>query len=190
MNEKRKKIVKILESWYLVDSILFNNHAKKVITKGKDFKEYVTMKASFLSNLYEMWDHIGYVPNMESDVSSVKILKESAVISAKKGKSLSSDIMMKDGSIQKIKSKVIKESKDKENVDVTKLSEKIIREKFVQMTLDNCLVGIPLLESKETKKLSGEDFKGEILADSYKMIRDSLIHLSRTAKMQKTCCGK
>jgi hypothetical protein len=22
------------------------------------------------------------------------------------------------------------------------------------------------------------------------MIRDSLIHLSRTAKMQKTCCGK
>lgn len=190
MDEKRKKIVKMLENWYLVDSVLFNNHAKKAITKGKDFKEYITIKASFLSNLFEMWDHIEYVPGFESTVASVKILKESAAASAKKGKSLASDIMTKNDAIQKIKSKVIKESKDKKNVDISKLSEKIIREKFMQMSLDNCLIGIPLLESKSSKKLSGDDFKGEILADAYKMLRDSIIHLSRTVKLQKKCCGK
>jgi len=186
MDRKTKKAVnvKILQSWYVVDSILFNDHARNVIAEGSVFKEYTALKASMLSNLFEYWDHVAYTPVTTDTVSTVKQLQESAVAHAKHGKSLASELMNKDSVKGKIKNQVMTEAKKNPSVDVKVFNDKIVRERFVQFSLDNCLIGLPLLEAKNIKDRC--DFSCQILENAHKMMRDNLILMAETCKKTST----
>jgi predicted transposase YbfD/YdcC len=182
MDDQTKKAVvaKNLENWYIIDSILFNAHAREVISEGKVFKEYVALKASLLSNLYEYWQHVQYSPVDDSTPTKVRTLQESAVHTAKRGKALASELMSRDAFKNSIKNHILAESKKHEVADISAFQDKLIQEKFKQFSIDNCLIGLPLLESKNPDAKC--DFQCKILEEAHKLMRDNLVRLAMTSK--------
>lgn len=173
-------ITKNLENWYIIDSILFNDHARNVIKEDSVFKEYVSLKASLLSNLYEYWQHVNYSPVDSKIPSNVKTLQESAKISARRGKTLASELISRDSFKAKLKTHILEESKKHNVTDLNTFQSKIIQEKFKQLALDNCLIGLPLLESKNVTSVC--NFECKILENAHKVMRDKLVKLSMTVK--------
>lgn len=174
MNQK-VLIKEILKSWYFIDSVLLNGHAKKAITEQKDYDEYISIKAALLSNLYELYNYIQYDPKDIIMPKNDKILQESAVQTAKKSKSISANMIQDKKFVNSIKKVVIKESQNCKNCDIKILSENIINTRFLKMSLDNILIGMPLIESKNPIK----DFKTEILEETYLTMRSNLIEISK-----------
>lgn len=184
MNEKvsaQKKAIqtKILENWYIIDSVLLNGHAKGKIKSPKLFEQYVSLKAAFLHTLFEFYSHINYIPRYEDGLpKSVKALTEQAKLSAKSSKKIAASILHKENVREALKKRIIKEAEERKITDMNTFSDKIIKEKFIQFSLDNALMGLPLLESSNKKAL--DDFKGQMLNESYKMYRNAIIQLART----------
>lgn len=171
--------IKVLENWYIIDSILFNGHAKKFIKEAKDFEQYITLKGAFLSTIYEYYCHIKYVPSYGDSVPvSTKQLCESAKTSAVYARKLAANIIHKEAVKESLKKKIIREAAKKNIKNMDKFSETVVHESFIKLSLDNALVGLALLEAADRAKK--DDFSGSIFYESYKMYRDSLIHLSRT----------
>jgi len=186
MDSKIKKAIigKILEEWYTVDSILFNDHARNKINNGDVYKEYVSLKAGMLENLFEYYSYIGLVPKVTTP-KDIKQLVETAIISAKRAKKSAVNMINKESTKAKIKEKVIKEAKRLNIDDLDKLSDKIIQEKLVQYALDNALIGIPLIESDKVNT-NCDTFKCKLLEESHRTYRDSLIQLAlRCGKNKK-----
>lgn len=173
----------ILRDYYVIDSILLNQHAKKYFKEDSDFNDYVSIKASLLSTLFEFYQHIGYKPVEDMNFKDTKALCESAVQYAKKSKHLSSTMLQKPVFQNEMK-KFIKESAETNSVkDIREFSKKVIAERFNRMCLDNVLIGIPVLESKHPEKAN--DFRGKILEEAYMMMRNSLIRHAKTAEVLK-----
>lgn len=177
----RQLISENLKNWYVIDSILLNDHAKNVFTEGKAFKEYISLKSALLSNLYEFYQHIEYDTVQSYD--NTKMLQEAAVTTAKIGKSSAAKMLQKPAFKKLMKNIIVKESAKRDTTDLNKLSGNIISERFMRMSIDNALLGLPLLESSNPSKL--KDFKGEILEESYRMMRTALIKLVKTSKLRK-----
>jgi len=181
MNDKKRAVItKNLENWYVVDSLLFNNHARSVIAEGSTFVEYVSLKASMLSNLYEYWNHVKYTPVKPQDIQKERVLQENAVNTAKHAKSLASNMMNKEKTKAMITEMVITEAKKRGVSKTDEISSKIIHEKFMNMAIDNALIGIPLLESRQVE--NSNDFKGQILEDAHRLMRENLVRLALTCK--------
>jgi len=179
MKINKKSIqTKILENWYVIDSILLNGHAKEKIKSAKLFEQYTSLKAAFLNTLFEFYNHINYIPNYDKKIENVKQLTEHAVISAKYSKKLAANILHKEDVRIALKNKIIQEAKSKSIKNMNVFSDAIIQEKFIQLSLDNALIGIPVIEAK--KKKAFDDFKGEILEESYRMYRNAIMQLALT----------
>ncbi len=179
---KKKIITENLKNWYLIDSILLNEHAKKYFQEGKDFTEWLTLKTALLSTLCEFYSYIKYDPNQKS-YSSSKMLQESAISDARRAKSTAARMMTTDKFKDHIKT-YISESLERNPVtDIRSFRDKVINERFMRMSLDNALLGVPLLESGITD--IGNDIKITVLEESYRLIRNTLIHLSKTANRAK-----
>ena len=178
--KNRELMTKILEAWYVVDSILFNDHAKYVIKEGSKFREYISLKGAMLSSLYEYYSHIKYQPIYEDGVlpTDIKVLVENARKTAIYSKKVASKMLQKENIKTALKQKIIREAEENNAKDVNSFSEQVIQEKFTQLTLDNILVGIPVLDSQDQDKC--DDMKGQILEDSYKMMRNNLMDLAKT----------
>ncbi len=176
---KDNKVVqtKILENWYIMDSLLLNGHAKEKIKDAKLFEQYVSLKAAFLHTLHELYGHINYIPEYEREPKSVRTLTEHAVAGAKHAKKLAANIMHKEDVRTALKKRIVQEAETKQVTDMDAFSDNIIKEKFTQIALDNALIGIPVLESKN--KAAFDDFKGEMLNEAYKMYRNELVKLAR-----------
>jgi hypothetical protein len=174
----RACVIENLKKWYVIDSILLNEHANRVFLRGEDFRQYTMMKAALLSNLYEYYQHVGYVPKLEK-LKNTKMVQESAVKLAKVGKASASKMLQNKSVKESIKHYLMKEAKEHKIKDYQDFSKKVISERFLRMSLDNVLIGLPLLESKNVK--AATDFKGEILEEAYRVIRNSLVYLAKTA---------
>jgi CRISPR/Cas system CSM-associated protein Csm4 (group 5 of RAMP superfamily) len=168
--------VKILEDWYVIDSILFNDHAKKVIKEAKKFEQYISLKGAFLSSLFEYYNHIKYVPKYEIQPTSVKTLTEAAQKNAIFARKMATNIMAEARVREALKKKIVREGRNTSNMD--KFADKVIKEKFTQLALDNALIGIPVIEA--TMKTACDDFTGQMLEDSYKQMRTAIIRLAKT----------
>jgi hypothetical protein len=177
MKVDKKPIIENLKHWYSIDSLLLNEHASKAFVKGSDYKEYLVLKSSLLSNLYEFHNHIGYKPK-DVEYGSDKVLQESAVKLAKTSKALTSKMMQRPEFM-----KQIKESLKHEVTDKAAFSSKLISERFTRMNLDNILIGLPLMESVSPNK--AKDFEGAILEEAYRMMRTSLIHHVKNSELVK-----
>lgn len=185
MNKKdRKKVIaKLLESWYSIDSTLLNGHASECLKEGKIFHEYIAMKSSMLSNLCEYWAKSNYVPK-EDIPTDTKSLVESAVIHAKRAKESAARLLKKESVKKKIKNIIMKESARYGVKDLNAFSDKIVLEKHLEASLDNLLIGIPILESKTPINKCSAECK--ILENAHKMMRSSLVRLALGAqKVQK-----
>lgn len=182
MSETTRKSVttKILESWYTIDEILFGQDAKLVITESDTFKDYVTIKSSMLTNLFEYYDVIGYTPKNNKPVTNVNMLTESSKVISETCKKISSKVLNTEMIKKDITAAIVSESKKCPKCDSSKLADAIIHEKFIQLTMDNALIGVPLMESKHVDNAS--NFRAKILQESHKIMRDSLIRLALTVK--------
>ena len=169
-----------LENWYSIDSILFNGHARNIIREGSAYREYCVLKAGLLSNLFEYWNHVGYKPKNRVIPNTVKTLQESAVNTAKKSKMLASDMLSKNSVKTSLKNYIISESTSRNITDLDSFQGKIIHEKFMQISLDNCLIGIPLLESESINSTCS--FECQILEKAHKMNRDAIVRLALTCE--------
>lgn len=177
MSNKKKTIVEALKAWYIIDSVLLNDHARKVFKEDNDFNEYVTTKAALISTLHEFYTYIGY--NSKNNYTSDKILQESAVISAKNSKALAANMLQKPSFKTYMKNYIMKESVSNKVSDLKSFQVKVITERFLRMSLDNALIGIPLIECKKVD--DKPDFTRNILEESYRMLRTALIHLVNTS---------
>lgn len=180
-NVKKSVIGNVLKEWYTIDSILFNDYARRVIKEGAVFKEYVTLKAGLLENLFEYYMFVGVDPSDKSVPATIRTLQESAIFEAKKCKKLAVDLICKESTQLKIKERVLTEANRLSITDLETLSDKIIEEKLFQYALDNALIGLPLLEAKKLDK-DCNTFKCKLLEDAHKTYRDSLIQLALTCK--------
>jgi len=176
----RKKVIsKLLENWYAIDSVLLNGHARSVIKEGKAFKEYTALKASVLSNLFEYWQKVQYVPT-EDVPSEIKALQESAKQDAIKSKKLAGKLLIKESVKKKLKGIVMTEATKYGIDDINEFGDKVIQEKFLELALDNLMIGIPVLESKKATSKCDVDCK--ILEDAHRMMRSSLVRIALSAK--------
>ena len=183
---KKLLMAKILECWYSTDSILFNNHARNIIQEGTVYKEYITLKASLLSNLFEYWCKIGYSPK-DTFPKNEKALMESAVIIASRAKKLAASLIGKESFQKNIQQHIVNESKKHDVKDIVKFTDKLICEKFVRISLDNILIGLPMLESNNVPEKNNIDFSIKMLEEAHKTLRNSIIHLALSSKKVNEC---
>lgn len=179
MNSRELK-TKILENWFAIDSILFNDHAKYVIKEGRSFREYISLKGALLSNLYEFYNHIGYTPVIEEDnfPKNEKALIENSRQSSIYAKKLAATTLSREDVKGALKKKIVREAKERNVKDPAKFSKLVAEQKFRQISLDNILIGIPILECQNRDKM--DDVKGQILEDAYKMMRDQIVKLAES----------
>lgn len=177
MNIKRTLLVsELLRDWYFIDSVLLNNHAKKCITEDKDYEEYISLKAALLSDLFEFYNYIGYNPKDKKIPLNDRCVQENAVIAAKKSKKISARMIERDDIKSYLRKKILQEFDKKSNQDITELSDNLINERFLKMTLDNMLIGIPIIECANKDKIS--DFKGGILEQAYLTVRNEMVQIA------------
>ena len=176
ITKKNKFIAEILKDWYFIDSVLLNGHAKHVITDDKDYQSYISLKEALLSDIAEFYGHIDYDPVSSSIPKNVKHLQEMAVKDAKKSKSISAKLLESKVFKRQLKSSVISEFKKNQSRDLVKVSDSVINDRFLKMTLDNMLIGKPVIECK--KKDLASDFKGSILEQAYMTVRGELIKIA------------
>ncbi len=175
----KKQVIEQLKNWYVVDHILLNEDAKIYFKESDVFLEYAIMKASFLTNLFEFYDHVN-IRIDNTKYKSSQVLKESAIITAKQAKQVSAILLTKPAIRECMTSVVIKESKLHKDVDVPDIVDAVTESQFLRYAISNAFVGLPLLESG--KEYIPTDFKSEILYESFKLQRDSLIGFAKSFK--------
>ena len=176
MNEKIQMIVEMLQNWYFIDSVLLNDHAKYAITEKKDYDEYVALKTSILNNLREFYSYIGYQP-ANLIPRNHKQIQESARLKAIESKSISARMLEHKDMLNHMK-KVIKEHfNNTADKDLSSVTDKVVNERFIKMSLDNILVGKPILQCEHKDKVS--DFKAEILEHSYLTLRSEMLKIAK-----------
>jgi len=175
---KRHVINKLLEAWYTIDSILLNGHARHIIQDQKVFEDYIATKGALLSNLAEYYDRIKYSPNKSA--KNLAEMKSNAVLSAKSAKKVAAVVLERQSTKDRIKKTIVNESVKYGVKNVSVLSDKIVQEKFLQAAIDNSLIGVALLESRNLKDKCGPDCT--ILEDAHKTIRSHLVRLAISCK--------
>ena len=176
MKRNTPMIVETLRNWYFIDSVLLNDHAKYAITEKKDFEEYISLKAALMSDLQELYNHVGYKP--ENNVpSNHRKLQESARHLAIKSKEIAARMLENKDMMTHMKKVIREQFEKKPKTDFTVLSDKVINERFMKMCLDNILVGKPMLTCEHQDKVS--DFKAEILEQGYLTIRSDMIKIAK-----------
>jgi hypothetical protein len=170
MNTKSLQ-TKILENWYGIDAILFGRNKAEKILESDDYKRFITSKASLLSNLYEIYKHIGYEPSLK--INSIKKLKESSLKEASKSRNRAAELIkdktIMEGILEDIKEICLNEGLNKEQV-----SNYVTAKSFKSLSID-ALVLENALQEGCTACL--KEFHGKVLVDTHETLRDVLIDL-------------
>jgi hypothetical protein len=178
MNRKKTPLIlEMLRNWYFVDSVLLNDHSKHCITDNKDYQEYISLKAAMISDLYEFYNYIGYCPKINSLPQDHRQIQEMAVKAAKKTKSVSARMIESKSFKDHMRSVILKEFKNTKSSDVKSISDRIINERFLKISLDNMLLGVPIIECTKQNKIS--DFKGQLLEQAYLTIRSEMLKIAK-----------
>ena len=184
MNLKNHLIIENLKNWYFVDSVLLNGHAKKIIKDNKEFNEFISLKAALLSNLNEFYKYIGYSPKNEIPEYE-NVLKENAVKDARKSKALAAKMIQSESFKNHMKKVIIKEFKTNPSKShINEVSDKVIKNRFSKICLDNVLIGIPLIKCQNKSRVG--DFKAQMLEQAYLLIRSDLINIAEKQLLKKT----
>ena len=178
-SKPKDNTVKQLENWFVVDKMLFENDAKKVIKSGSLFREYLSLKASFLSNLNEFYQHLNLKFNIVKPKNE-KVLQEQADEVVKKSKALATSLLSRESTKKTITEQVRIQTKKIANPDINKISDIIVESKFQSLSIDNAFIGIPMMENKI--QMIPDDFKAQIYFEAYKLQRNALIQIASKVK--------
>lgn len=174
LNKEAK--IKLLENFYGLDFVFFGKPVKKVeVCCPVLVTEYFAVKGALLSTLIEMYRLVDYTPKEIAQKVTTKKLIESGSKVASWCREKAGELMMKKVFKKHIKeqvSKIIEKDPSKKK-DIEKITTEKIQEKAFSISIDNLLIARMLAESKHFAKLN--DWKGRILEDAYKILRDNLI---------------
>lgn len=169
MANSMKKIV--LQHWFGVDKLLFDNNVKSSLSKEL-LEDYLTTKGAFLANLFEIYVKIG-ADTRKGFGSLANIVTESEVV-AKSAKKRASTLLESSSVIGFVKDE-IKEIGNIEGLSESQVARYVVMKRRNSIAIDSMVLESYLSRSAK-KKL--EDWKGSVLLDAHKTLRNSMIDLS------------
>jgi hypothetical protein len=172
MLNKESKI-KVLEAFYGIDYAIFGKPLKKVDNCCPVVKEeYVSIKGALLSVYVEMLKLMEHQPAELDAKIGMKDLTKNAMYSAKMAREAARKVVSTERARADIKTELKEALAEDKKVDITSLVESKIREKAFRLAVDNVLVAQSLTEATNLEAM--KSWEGEIIEDSYKILRDSL----------------
>lgn len=172
MLSKESKI-RVLENFYAVDYILFGKPASKVETCCPLVREeYLSIKGALLSVHVEMLKLIDHKPKSLTETVDRGKLIDNAKKSAKIAREQAQKIVTSKKARENIKESIKVALQEDSKVNVSKLVEQQIRMKAFGLAIDNLLIGRTIREGKYE---SLNTWEGQIIEDSYKVLRDNLV---------------
>lgn len=160
----------VLKHWFGIDEVLFGGSAKDSLTED-NFAKYLSTKGALLSNLYEIYQKIGY--ESDANYNTVKEMAEASVELAKVSKERAKEIL-ENASVGNLVRSEIKEMGDVEGLSGEQVARYVVLKRRNAIALDSMLLETALKEDK--KKVS--DWQGKVLVDAHKTLRDSLIDIA------------
>jgi hypothetical protein len=165
--------IKVLEAFYGIDYALFGKSLKNVDNCCPVIKEeYVSIKGALLSVYIEMLKLMEHTPEPLDEKVSMKEMIKNAKVSASMARNAAAKVVTTERARADIKAELKEALAENKGLDVTVLVESKIREKAFRLAVDNILVAQSLKEAKNLDNM--KNWEGEIIEDSYKILRDSL----------------
>jgi hypothetical protein len=172
MLSKESKI-RVLENFYAVDYILFGKPASKVETCCPMVREeYLSIKGALLSVHLEMLKLINHKPKALAETVDKSKLMGNAKKAAKIAREQAQKIVTTKKARENIKENIKVALQEDSKVNVSHLVEKQIRMKAFGLAVDNLLIGRTIREGQYE---SLDSWEGNIIEDSYKILRDNLV---------------
>jgi len=172
MLTKESKI-KVLEGFYSIDYALFGKPLGRVVNCCPVIKEeYVSIKGALLSVYVEMLKLMDHKPGTLEEKVSMKGLRENARLSANSAREAARKVVTTERARDDIKSELKEALAEDKKLDISSLVETKIREKAFRLAVDNILVAQALSEAQNLDAM--KSWEGQIIEDSYKILRDSL----------------
>jgi len=172
MLSKESKI-RVLETFYGIDYVLFGKPLKKVSNCCPVVKEeFISIKGALVSVFIEMLKLMEHTPKLLEEKVKAKDLKKMAIENAKAARYAAQKVVTTEQAKRDIKNELKNILKENKQVDVSKIVENKIREKAFRLAIDNLMVARALTEAKKLEEMNG--WAGRIIEDSYKILRDNL----------------
>jgi len=176
MLSKESKI-KVLEGFYSIDYAIFGKPLGRVVNCCPVIKEeYVSIKGALLSVYIEMLKLMKHQPKELAEKINMKALRENAKTNANSAREASKKVVATERSRNDIKAELKEALSQDKKLDITTLVETKIKEKAFRLAVDNILVAKALQEARDVNAL--KSWEGEIIEDSYKILRDSLCEVA------------
>jgi hypothetical protein len=166
--------MRVLENFYALDYLFFGKPISEMDMCCPIMKEdYLINKGAFLSVFIEMLKLIDHSPNTLTEKIDEDTLHEMALKSSKDAMKSSKNIMGSDKAKKYIKKELHEAMEKDSEIDASQFISEKVREKAYAIAIDNLFIAKSISESNSYKKLN--EMEGEILEDSYTILKESLI---------------
>lgn len=166
--------IKVLENFYGLDYIFFGRPVSEMSTCCPLVKEeYLSIKGALMSVFVEMLKLMEHSPDQDSKRLTSKELMSEAKAAAQLSRNEAERVVSTDKSREDIKVSVRESMAGDSGIDVSLLVESKIREKAFSLAVDYLLLGGVVNEALALEDM--ESWEGEIIEDSYKILRDNLV---------------
>ena len=166
--------IKVLENFYGLDYIFFGRPVSEMSTCCPLVKEeYLSIKGALMSVFVEMLKLMEHSPVQNPKKLGSKELMAEARAAAQLSRNEAERVVSSEKSRNDIKVSVRESMVGDDSVDVAALVESKIREKAFSLAVDHLLIGGVLGEAVKLEDL--DTWEGEIIEDSYKILRDNLV---------------
>jgi len=166
--------IKVLENFYGLDYIFFGRPVSEMSTCCPLVKEeYLSIKGALMSVFVEMLKLMEHEPEQDSKRLTSKELMAEAKAAAQLSRNEAERVVSTDKSREDIKVSVRESMASDSGIDVSLLVESKIREKAFSLAVDHLLLGGVVNEALALEDM--ESWEGEIIEDSYKILRDNLV---------------
>jgi hypothetical protein len=168
--------IKLLENFYGLDYVFFERSVKEVeVCCPVLVTEYLAVKGALLSTLIEMYRLVKYTPKELTEKVDVKRLKKNSSRVAEWAREKAKGLLLNKRGRDYVKEQITKvlESDPSKKQSIDEVAERKIKEQAYSLAIDTMLIGRMIAEAKSYSKMN--DWKGKILEESYKILRDNLI---------------
>jgi len=170
MNKLSKKVM--IEGWFSVDYILFDNDAKEVLNESV-FDSYVSAKGAMLSNLRDIYKFLDYEPKSKIVYKNVSELFDYIGDKVDETREDVLDLMKTESSIACIKQEITEMRIDEKDIAEANITRDVVEKRYRCSVVDAILLNDAMSSVEDKHVFESFDFK--ILIDAHKLLRDSLI---------------
>ncbi|MCK5018595.1 MAG: hypothetical protein KAS32_16160 [Candidatus Peribacteraceae bacterium] len=162
----------VLKHWYGMDEILFGKTSKEALS-GEVFEQYLSTKAAFLSNLFEIYKKVGFAPE-GINFETIAELEEAGNEAGKDAKSRAKSLL-ENGSVTKMVREEIKNLGSSEGLTESQVAKYVIAKRRNAIAIDSMTMESVL---SKMNKAELKDWKGKVLVDAHKTLRDSMLEIA------------